>query len=78
MFIKSLLVSYIILASKTGLSLATLSLRPTTFKPEELGIPQEITVLGYITDILSYTFLELTVGALYGKWRVEAEEAIKP
>ncbi len=76
-FIKSLLVSYIILAVKTGLSLATLSFGAPTFKPEELGIPQEVTILGYVTDILSYTFLGLIIGALYGKWRVESEETIR-
>ena len=69
--VKALLVSYIILIIKIGLSLALSGI--SGFRVEELSIPQEITVLGYITDVLSYTILGLVTGALYGKWLRKAE-----
>ncbi len=72
---KALLISYIILAIKTSLSLAFSGIGG--FKPEELGVSQEITVLSYITDIVSHTILGLVIGALYGKWVLKAEEALE-
>ena len=73
--VKALLISYIVLVIKTSLSLVFSGIGG--FKLEELGIPQEITVLGYITDIVSYTILGLVTGALYGKWMPKVEEPLE-
>ncbi len=72
--VKALLVSYIILVVKTGLSLTFSGIGG--FKSEELGIPQVITTFGYIMDITSYTIMGLAIGALYGKWVTKAEESL--